>query len=118
MLSTARGVATTDLDIAADLLAKASDIVLVAHIQPDADALGSALALGLGLARRGKQVAVSFAEPHDIPESLARLPGGHLVVPPEDLPAQPGSAGQPGRRLARTARFAWPAAGDRPADAW
>lgn len=79
----------TDLDIAAELLAKASNIVLIAHIHPDADALGSAMALGMGLARRGKQVAVSFAEPNDIPESLRLLPGGHLVVSPGELPAQP-----------------------------
>ena len=89
LLSTLEGSSTTELDTASDLLAKARDVVLVAHIQPDADALGSALALGLGLARRGKTVAVSFAEPHDIPESLSGLPGGHLVVPPEKLPANP-----------------------------
>jgi len=79
----------TDFDLAADLLAQATDIVLIAHIHPDADALGSAMALGMGLARRGKQIAVSFAEPSEVPESLRALPGGHLVVSPADLPAHP-----------------------------
>lgn len=89
IVSTFEGSPRTELEVATDLLARARDIVLVAHIQPDADALGSALALGLGLARRGKSVAVSFAEPHDIPESLSGLPGAHLVVRPADLPASP-----------------------------
>ena len=63
---------------------------------------------GLGLARRGKPVAVSFAEPHDIPESLsapARRPSGR---PAGEAAGQPGVAGQPGRRLGRTPRLAWP----------
>lgn len=72
-----------DLDIAAGLLAAARSVVLVAHVHPDADALGSALGLGLGLARRGTDVKVSFAEPDTVPESLRHLPGMALVVAPE-----------------------------------
>ena len=78
-----------ELDVAVELLSNATDVVLVAHVQPDADALGSALALGMALARRGKPVAVSFAEPETIPESLRALPGGHLVVPPDRVPERP-----------------------------
>lgn len=78
-----------ELDVATELLANATDVVLLAHIHPDADALGSAMALGMALARRGKPVAVSFAEPITIPESLRALPGGHLVVPPDRLPTHP-----------------------------
>jgi len=80
---------SADLEVALDLLKQAKDVVLVAHIHPDADALGSALALGLGLARCGKPVAVSFGEPSVIPESLRGLPGQHLVVPPDRVPANP-----------------------------
>ena len=83
------GSTINELDLATELLANARDVVLVAHIHPDADALGSALALGMGLARRGKPVAVSFAEPDLIPESLRGLPGAHLVVAPDDLPPHP-----------------------------
>lgn len=79
----------SDLEIAVELLLRARDVVLLAHIQPDADALGSALALAIGLSRRGIPVAVSFAEPAAIPESLLGLPGAHLVVPPDDLPQNP-----------------------------
>jgi phosphoesterase RecJ-like protein len=77
------------LSRAADLLTGASSAVLLAHVNPDADALGSALALGLGLAGTGVDVAVSFAEPAVVPESLAGLPGQHLVVEPGDLPRSP-----------------------------
>jgi phosphoesterase RecJ-like protein len=87
--STADAALSRDFDVATELLAGATDVVLVAHIHPDADALGSALALGMGLARRGKPVAVSFAEPDAIPESLRALPGGHLVVAPDQLPQHP-----------------------------
>ena len=79
----------TDLDHAVDLLATASSVVLLAHVNPDADALGSALALGLGLRRRGVQVWVSFSEPQAVPESLRELPGQHLVVAAGDLPVGP-----------------------------
>ncbi len=104
----------TDTDIATGLLLGATDVVLVAHVHPDSDALGSAFALGLGLERRGTPVAVSFAEPRQIPESLRSLPGGHLVVPADQVPAHPdllvsldvGSASRLGSldRLLSTAR--------------
>ena len=74
---------------AADLLTGTTSAVLLAHINPDADALGSALALGLGLAQSGMEVAVSFAEPSAVPESLSALPGQHLLVDPDDLPDHP-----------------------------
>jgi len=77
-----------DMDTAARLLATARSVILVAHVHPDADALGSALALGLGLARRGTDVQVSFAEPDAVPESLRHLPGMALVVPPGELTPQ------------------------------
>ena len=60
----------SDMDTATELLIRATDAVLVGHVHPDADALGSALALGMGLERLGVPVAVSFAEPGEIPESL------------------------------------------------
>lgn len=82
------GPSGDDMDVAAELLVAARTVVLVAHVHPDADALGSALALGLGLARRGTGVRVSFAEPDAVPESLRHLPGMALVVAPDDLVAE------------------------------
>ncbi|MHA6793321.1 DHH family phosphoesterase [Pseudonocardia bannensis] len=74
---------------AAALLATARDVTLLAHVQPDADALGSALALGIALHRRGVRVRVSFAEPDRMPESLRSLDALGLVVPADDVPAAP-----------------------------
>lgn len=70
-------------------LRQARSVLLVAHVTPDADALGSALALGLALRRLGKSVQVSVGEPgFTVPPSLGFLPGVELVVPPHqvDLP--------------------------------
>jgi bifunctional oligoribonuclease and PAP phosphatase NrnA len=71
---------------AAALLADASDVTLLAHVQPDADTLGSALALGITLHRRGVKVRVSFAAPDRMPESLRMLDVHALVVPPDMVP--------------------------------
>ena len=78
-----------DLVKAAALLRDAEDVTLLAHIHPDADALGSALALGLALHRRGATVRVSFGEPDVAPESLADLDVAGLVVPASAVPAAP-----------------------------
>jgi bifunctional oligoribonuclease and PAP phosphatase NrnA len=80
---------TTATDEAAALLAAAQDVTLVAHVQPDADALGSALALGLALHQRGVTVRVSFGAPEQTPESLRGLDVAGLIVTPQDVPARP-----------------------------
>ncbi|WP_164479160.1 DHH family phosphoesterase [Nakamurella antarctica] len=67
-------------------LRTAESVVLLAHSNPDADALGSALALGLHLRSRGTKVWVSFDRPAEIPLSLRTLPGQELIVTPSDLP--------------------------------
>lgn len=79
----------TAVAAAAELLGSARDVTLLAHVQPDADALGSALALGTVLARRGAQVRVSFASPAGAPESLRPLDALGLLVPPDEVPAAP-----------------------------
>jgi phosphoesterase RecJ-like protein len=74
---------------AARKLSAASDVTLFAHINPDADALGSALALGRVLRRRGCTVRVSFGKPELPPFSLRDLDGDGLVVPPDEVPTAP-----------------------------
>lgn len=74
---------------AAALLRAAADVTLLAHVYPDADALGSALALGLGLYRCGKTVRVSFGEPECAPDSLVALDVAGLLVPAGQVPAAP-----------------------------
>ena len=68
---------------AVELLDSAQDALLIAHINPDADTIGSALALGMVLRRRGVRVAVSFAEPAAVPVSLAGLDSEGLLVAPD-----------------------------------
>ena len=67
-------------------LRQAQSVLLVAHVTPDADALGSALALGIALRELGKDVQVSVGEVgFNVPRSLEFLPGVELVVAPEDV---------------------------------
>jgi bifunctional oligoribonuclease and PAP phosphatase NrnA len=70
-------------------LRSAPEVVLVGHMRPDADALGSMLALALALHRAGTSVVPTFPEPFEVPESLAFLPGLDLLVPPAKVPAAP-----------------------------
>lgn len=76
----------TSLADAADLLREARDVTLLGHVNPDADALGSALALGLALRQRGADVRVSFAEPAEVPASLRVFDTEGLLVTPRQLP--------------------------------
>lgn len=78
-----------ELRAAAELVGNAKDVTLVAHVQPDADALGSALAVGLALRQRGTTVRVTFGELADAPESLRRLDVANLIVSPDEVPAAP-----------------------------
>ena len=70
---------------AADLLSAAATITVVCHVYPDADTIGAGLALALVLDHAGKGVEVTFAAPEQLPESLQSLPGGHLLVQPDEL---------------------------------
>ncbi|WP_372666896.1 DHH family phosphoesterase [Amycolatopsis kentuckyensis] len=76
-----------DIRDAAALLASATDVTVLGHVRPDADALGSALALGRALVQRGARVRVSFGEPDEAPETLRWLDEDGLLTHPDDLPA-------------------------------
>jgi phosphoesterase RecJ-like protein len=73
----------------AALAADRSEVVLACHVYPDADAVGSMLALAHALRRRGTRVLPSFSAPFELASSLAELPGTDLLVPPEAVPAAP-----------------------------
>ena len=69
---------------------RAATVDLICHINPDGDALGSALAAGLALRGLGYEVRVSFGDdPQVVPESLAFLPGQELLVPASAVPDVP-----------------------------
>ena len=90
MTATVPAHVRTALAAAVDLLADAADggatVVLSGHVQPDADALGSTLALAEALRRRGAQVVATFPEPFVLPASLGWLPGADQLVPPTAVP--------------------------------
>ncbi|PIB73259.1 bifunctional oligoribonuclease/PAP phosphatase NrnA [Mycolicibacterium brumae] len=79
----------TDAHAAIGALTGADDIVIVAHVFPDADTIGAGLALAQVLDRLGKRVCVSFARPPALPESLCSLPGGRLLSAPDQVNPDP-----------------------------
>jgi len=82
--------ADADWDAAVGALTSGAPVLLLAHVSPDADALGSALAAGLALEARGVDVAVSFGDdPFVVPRVLRTLPGAHLLVPPAEAGHRP-----------------------------
>jgi bifunctional oligoribonuclease and PAP phosphatase NrnA len=75
-------------------LAAASEICLACHIRPDADALGSMLAVAHALRGRGgsqrPRIIASFGDlPFEIPAILRFLPGAELLTPPDAFPERP-----------------------------
>jgi len=70
---------------AAEVLKSARTVSVICHVHPDADSVGAGLALALVLRRDGADVQVSFATPAKLPESLATLPGGDLLVAPSRM---------------------------------
>ncbi|RBY77533.1 bifunctional oligoribonuclease/PAP phosphatase NrnA [Blastococcus sp. TF02-09] len=90
----------------AGVLAEAAEaratVVLSGHVNPDADALGSTLALAEGLRRRGARVLATFPGELTLPASLGWLPGAEGLVPSSALPSAPEvfvslDAASPGR---------------------
>jgi phosphoesterase RecJ-like protein len=80
--------AVVDLDSAVAALNAARSVTILCHVQPDADTIGSGLALALVLHRRGVPVWVSFAEPAELPATMRTLPGVHHLVHPADVPQE------------------------------
>jgi bifunctional oligoribonuclease and PAP phosphatase NrnA len=83
-----------DWERAVKALDGAASICLACHIRPDADALGSMLAVAHALRSRGAaaapRVVASFGDhPFVIPGNLRFLPGTELLSPPGEYPAEP-----------------------------
>jgi phosphoesterase RecJ-like protein len=86
------GIQSSAWDAAARLLLDAPSVLLLGHVAPDGDALGSALAVGLALRSLAGQrrVAVSFGDdPFVLPANLSFLPGLDLVRPPAEVDPSP-----------------------------
>jgi phosphoesterase RecJ-like protein len=65
-------------------------VLLVCHVNPDGDALGSMLGFGLGLRRLGfRRIEATFPGPLEVPEPFAAMPGLELLVPAGQAAAEP-----------------------------
>ena len=64
---------------ARDLIAAANRVLIVTHIQPDGDAIGSLLGLGRVLRAAGKEVVLGCDDP--APENFRFLPGAGEITP-------------------------------------
>ncbi|RVW09764.1 bifunctional oligoribonuclease/PAP phosphatase NrnA [Prescottella agglutinans] len=80
-------LATHDLQLqdAVEALEAATSVTILCHVQPDADTVGSGLALGIALERKGVPVQVAFASPSELPVSMDGLPGRDLLAPVDDV---------------------------------
>jgi phosphoesterase RecJ-like protein len=74
------------------ILGSAQEVCLACHVRPDADALGSMLAVAHALRAAGRpgRVIASFGDqPFEVPGNLRFLPGTVLLSQPADYPAEP-----------------------------
>jgi phosphoesterase RecJ-like protein len=81
------------LDLATQAILRADrdqPVLLVCHINPDGDALGSMLAFGLGLRRLGfTNIQATFPEPYHLAEPFRFLPGLDLLSAPAEVTPKP-----------------------------
>jgi bifunctional oligoribonuclease and PAP phosphatase NrnA len=66
-----------------------ASVLLVCHVNPDGDALGSMLGFGLGLRRLGLAAQATFPEPYTLTPPFDSLPGLDLLIPPGAAPGAP-----------------------------
>jgi phosphoesterase RecJ-like protein len=65
-------------------------VLLVCHVNPDGDALGSMLGVGLGLRSLGfRALQATFPGRPEVPEPFAALPGRELLVPSSEAVTAP-----------------------------
>lgn len=71
----------------ASAVEQGATVAIAAHVGPDGDALGAALALHLALSRRGARTLPTWGEePLRVPSAYADLPGIDDLVAPSELP--------------------------------
>lgn len=82
-MSAADGTLTADdWSRAIAAIEAAERILLVCHVNPDGDALGSMLGCALGLRALGRPVQATFPSPFELPDTFASMPGCELLVEP------------------------------------
>lgn len=70
-------------------LPERASVLLVCHVNPDGDALGSMLGCGLGLRALGLPVSATFPAPYTLVPPIDALPGLELLIDPALAPAAP-----------------------------
>lgn len=75
-----------NLDELIQPLKAVNKIVIVGHMAPDGDSIGSVLAMGLALERLGKEVFMITSDP--LPETFSFLPGYERYKGVRDFPAR------------------------------
>ena len=79
-----------DWDEVVRLLKESDDVALACHVNPDGDALGSLLAVSLGLRKLGAHTYPSWGTtPVEMPPAYAFLPGAETLVQPAEVPETP-----------------------------
>ena len=89
MTAPVRQGAAAAVEVLAAAARAGATVVLSGHVQPDADALGSVLALTEGLRRLGAHPVPTFPGPFVVPAALAALPGADQLVPSTEVPDAP-----------------------------
>jgi phosphoesterase RecJ-like protein len=65
-------------------------VLLICHVNPDGDALGSMLGFALGLRRLGiRELQATFPGPPEVPEPFRAMPGLDLLVPADEADPDP-----------------------------
>ena len=85
-------IATSDWDRVVEAIVSARSLLLLGHVSPDGDALGSALGAGLALASMpgDRRIEVSFGDdPFVVPANLAWMPGENLLTPAVEVSPDP-----------------------------
>lgn len=70
----------------AQRLAAANDVLVITHLRPDADAIGSATALVMGLNRIGVKARAVIGQKREISENLLSIPGATDIELVDALP--------------------------------
>ncbi len=71
---------------AAEMLADADRIAVVGHLRPDADAIGSVMALTLAMRQLGKTVTPMIGQSHPVAPNLLTIPGAEEILLGEPIP--------------------------------
>jgi phosphoesterase RecJ-like protein len=81
---------SADWDDVVAVLKGAREVVLACHVNPDGDAVGSLLAVSLGLRQLGARTWPTWGtDPVVMPPAYAFLPGADSLVQPADVPDAP-----------------------------